>query len=68
MPAKFIPESPDPFLKKGEDMAPAKFGHINEILRMTQREFTDDTAAIEAGLTVGELYSRPSGAVYVVKP
>jgi len=68
MPAKFIPESPDPFLKKGEDMAPAKFGHINEILRMTQREFTDDNAAIEAGLTVGELYSRPSGAVYVVKP
>ena len=68
MPAKFIPESPDPFLKKGEDMAPAKFGHINEILRMTQREFTDDNAAIEAGLTVGELYSRPSGAVHVVKP
>jgi hypothetical protein len=30
---KFIPESPDPFLKKGEDMAPAKFGHLNEIVR-----------------------------------
>jgi len=29
MPAKFTPESPDPFLKKGEDMAPAKFGHLN---------------------------------------
>ena len=68
MPAKFIPESPDPFLKKGEDMAPAKFGHLNEILRMTQREFASDAAAIEAGLTVGELYSRPSGAVHVVKP
>jgi hypothetical protein len=68
MPAKFIPESPDPFLKKGEDMAPAKFGHLNEILRMTQREFVDDTAAKKAGLTVGELYSRPSGAVHVVKP
>tara|TARA_R110000772_G_scaffold100180_1_gene200358 strand:+ start:868 stop:1107 length:240 start_codon:yes stop_codon:yes gene_type:complete len=67
MPAKFIPESPDPFLKKGEDMAPAKFGHINEILRMTQREFADDVDALAAGLTVGELYSRPSGVVHVVK-
>lgn len=68
MPAKFIPESPDPFLKRGEDMAPAKFGHINEILRMTQREFADDTAALAAGLQIGELYSKPSGAVHVVKP
>jgi hypothetical protein len=68
MPAKFIPESPDPFLKKGEDMAPAKFGHLNEILRMTQREFASDADALAAGLTVGELYSRPSGAVHVVKP
>ena len=67
MPRKFIPESPDPYLKKGEDMAPAKFGLLNEILRMTQREFANDAAAIEAGLTVGELYSRPSGAVHVVK-
>ena len=68
MPAKFIPESPDPFLKKGEDMAPAKFGHLNEILRMMQREFVNDTAAKEAGLTVGELYSKPSGVVHVIKP
>ncbi len=30
---KFKPESPDPFLKNGEDMAPAKFGHLNEIVR-----------------------------------
>jgi len=67
MPRKFIPESPDPFLKTGADMAPAKFGHLNEMLRMTQREFADDTAAIAAGLKVGELYSRPSGAVHVVK-
>ena len=67
MPRKFIPESPDPFLKKGEDMTPAKFGHLNEILRMTQREYADDTAAKAAGLKVGELYSRPSGAVHVVK-
>jgi hypothetical protein len=68
MPAKFTPESPDPFLKKGEDMAPAKFGHLNEILRMTQREFASDADALAAGLTVGELYSRPSGAVHVIKP
>jgi len=33
MPRKFIPESPDPFLKKGEDMTPAKFGHLNEIVK-----------------------------------
>jgi hypothetical protein len=65
---KFTPESPDPFLKKGEDMAPAKFGHLNEILRMTQREFASDADALAAGLTVGELYSRPSGAVHVIKP
>jgi hypothetical protein len=68
MPAKFKPESPDPFLRKPEDMAPAKFGHLNEILRMTQREFADDTAARAAGLQTGELYSQPSGAVHVVKP
>ncbi len=67
MPVKFIPESPDTFLKTGADMAPAKFGHLNEILRMTQREYADDAAAIAAGLKVGELYSRPSGAVHVVK-
>ena len=48
MPRKFIPESPDPFLKTGADMAPAKFGHLNEMLRMTQREYADDTAAIAA--------------------
>lgn len=30
---KFKPESPDPFLKAPEDMAPAKFGHLNEIVR-----------------------------------
>ena len=68
MPVKFKPESPDPFLKQPEDMAPAKFGHLNEILRMTQREFADDTAAKAAGLKVGELYSQPTGAVHVVKP
>jgi hypothetical protein len=67
MPAKFTPESPDPFLKTGADMAPAKFGHLNEILRMTQREYASDVDAIAAGLKVGELYSRPSGAVHVVK-
>lgn len=30
---KFIPKSPDPFLKKPEDMAPAKFGHLNELVK-----------------------------------
>jgi len=30
---EFIPQSPDPFLNSGEDMAPAKFGHLNEIVK-----------------------------------
>ena len=64
---KFIPQSPDPFLKKGSDMSLAKFGHLNELLRMMQREFADDTAAKAAGLIVGDLYSKPAGAVHVVK-
>jgi len=68
MPSRFIPKQPDPYLKKDEDMAPAKFGHLNEILRMTQREFANDAAAKDAGLKVGELYSQPTGAVHVVKP
>jgi len=52
---KFIPQSPDPFLKKGSDMSLAKFGHLNELLRMMQREFADDTAAKAAGLIIGDL-------------
>ena len=48
-------------------MTPAKFGHLNEILRMTQREYADDAAAKAAGLKVGELYSRANGSVHVVK-
>lgn len=28
----FKPQSPDPFLKKSTDMAPAKFGHLNAIV------------------------------------
>jgi hypothetical protein len=64
---KFIPQSPDPFLKKGSDMSLAKFGHLNELLRMMQREFTNDNAAKAAGLIVGDLYSKPGGAVHVVK-
>lgn len=65
---KFIPVSPDPYLKKGEDMAPAKFGHINAILEDMRREFSDNTAAQAAGLKVGELYSLPDGTVKIVKP
>jgi hypothetical protein len=30
---KFIPQSPDPFLKKPEDMTLAKFGHLNELVK-----------------------------------
>ena len=31
------------------------------------REYADDTAAKAAGLKVGDLYSKPSGAVHVIK-
>ncbi len=29
----FRPQSPDPFLEDGEDMSPAKFGHLNAIVK-----------------------------------
>jgi hypothetical protein len=65
---KFFPVSPDPYLKTGEDMAPAKFGHINAILEDIRREFPDNAAAKAAGLKLGELYSTPDGTVKIVKP
>ena len=48
-----------------EDHADSALAFIAAIL--TQREYADDATAIAAGLKVGELYSRPSGAVHVVK-
>jgi hypothetical protein len=64
---KFIAISPDPYLKTDNDMAPAKFGHLNALLANIRREYADNAAACAAGLKVGELYSTPSGEVRIVK-
>jgi hypothetical protein len=34
---------------------------------ISSREYADDAAALAAGLKVGDLYSRPTGAVHVIK-
>lgn len=67
MPVKFVPISPDPYLKKDEDMAPAKFGHLNKMLADMRREYPDNATAIAAGLKIGEVYSTPAGDVKIVK-
>lgn len=64
---KFVAVSPDPYLKTENDMAPAKFGHLNALLANIRREFSDNAAAIAGGLKAGELYSTPSGEVRIVK-
>jgi hypothetical protein len=67
---KFIPKSPDKFLKKEADMSLAKFGHLNEIVsvinQITDNVYADNTAALAAGLEVGTLYSTSTGEVRVV--
>jgi hypothetical protein len=64
---KFVPVSPDPYLKNENDMAPAKFGHLNALLANVRREYANNAAAIAGGLKVGELYSTPAGEVRIVK-
>ena len=64
---KFYPVSPDPYLNKDTDMAPAKFGHLNALLANIRREHANNAAAIAGGLKVGELYSTPTGEVRIVK-
>jgi hypothetical protein len=64
---KFVAISPDPYLKNDNDMAPAKFGHLNALLANVRREFSDNTTAIAGGLKLGELYSTPDGTVKIVK-
>jgi hypothetical protein len=67
---KFIPKSPDTFLKKEADMSLAKFGHLNEIVsvinQITDNVYANNAAAIAAGLEVGTLYSTAAGEVRVV--
>ena len=64
---KFYPVSPDPYLNKDTDMAPAKFGHLNALLANVRREFANNADAITGGLKPGELYSTPTGEVRIVK-
>lgn len=64
---KFVSVSPDPYLKNDNDMAPAKFGHLNALLANIRREFSNNADAISGGLKPGELYSTPSGEVRIVK-
>lgn len=74
---KFVPQSPDPFLNKDEDMSLAKFGHINAIvdelnvttalaLAAKNNVYTNNALAILGGLSVGDVYSTPSGEVKIV--
>jgi hypothetical protein len=64
---KFVAVSPDPYLKTENDMAPAKFGHLNALLANVRREYANNGAAIAGGLKQGELYSTPTGEVRIVK-
>lgn len=67
---KFVPKSPDKFLRKDADMALAKFGHINELVRkfneIRDNVYANNAAALAAGLEVGTLYSTATGEVRVV--
>jgi hypothetical protein len=74
---KFVPQSPDPFLKKDSDMSLAKFGHINAIVEelntvnatVTQIKtnvYANNAAAIAGGLTQGDFYSTATGEVRIV--
>jgi hypothetical protein len=64
---KFVAISPDPYLKTENDMAPAKFGHLNALLANIRREYPDNATALACGLKPGELYSTPDGTVKIVK-
>jgi len=53
---KFIPESPDKFLKKGADMSLAKFGHINAIVdQVTINESAIAALEANSGYTYTEV-------------
>jgi hypothetical protein len=64
---KFKPESPDPFLKKPEDMAPAKFGHLNELVKQINAgggggSLTLTTTGTGAATLVGNTLNIPTPA------
>jgi len=74
---KFVPQSPDPFLNKDEDMSLAKFGHINAIvdeLNTTNNTidsaknnvYANNVAALAGGLSVGDFYRTATGEIRIV--
>lgn len=67
---RFIPQSPDPYLREEADMSPAKFGHLNALLYLVNAAknnvFIDNAAAVAAGGQVGDIYSTPTGEVRIV--
>lgn len=75
---KFIPQSPDPFLKKEADMTGARFGHINAIVdeinkqplryvaKMVQATAKTNPAVIELETTIGSIsWVRSSEGVFI---
>jgi hypothetical protein len=77
---KFVPQSPDPFLNKDEDMSLAKFGHINAIVdelngsnsfanfvtQITNNTYANNAAALTGGLVAGDYYKTSTGSIQVV--
>ena len=67
MPAKFVPQSPDPFLKVDVDTTLVKYGHINFLLnQINTNVYANNAVAMAAGLEVGDLYRNNLGQVFVV--
>jgi len=58
---KFIPSSPDKFLKKDADATLARFGHLNELVnklnQAVENVYADNAAALAGGLAPGDFYS-----------
>lgn len=67
MPQKFIPKSPDKYLKKGADTSLVKFGQLNFLLnQMNNNVYADNTAALAGGLKKGDFYRTSTGQVMIV--
>ena len=67
MPQKFIPKSPDKYLKKGADTSLVKFGQLNFLLnQMNNNVYADNTAALAGGLKKGDFYRTSTGVVMIV--
>jgi len=67
MPQKFIPKSPDKYLKKEADTSLVKFGQLNFLLnQMNNNVYADNTAALAGGLKKGDFYRTSTGVVMIV--